>query len=321
VLETQSNHLLLAVLVTSLTLRTDVLLLLQVFVKPDFDKYKAAALEIREIFAQYDPRFRAGSLDEAYLDLTPHVTERLAAKRAALQCAEATAAAARVQATAEMKAASKAAAAAARSQAKRQHSSRSPYAKSQPASSPYRNGGSTIASSSSSGAGGSSISGAAAATSAGDELTASSDHLDLQSASTDASFTTQSHTSLTSQSSTDTGATAGGSPSTHAATADAADSSSSPTTAAAAAAAAVVPEAFDLSELFAEAAVAVAEMRAAIKEKTALTASAGLAPNFMLAKVCADQRKPNGQFCLKPRADAVMDFLQTLPVRKVRLLT
>jgi nucleotidyltransferase/DNA polymerase involved in DNA repair len=298
------------------SLRTAVLLLLQVFVKPDFDKYKAAALEIREIFAQYDPRFRAGSLDEAYLDLTPHVTERLAAKRAAVQCAEATAAAARVQATAEMKAASKAAAAAARSQSKRQHSSRSPYAKSQSASSPYRNSGSSTASSSS----GSSIGGAAVAT-AGDELAASSDHVAQQSASVVDSSTTQKHTSPTRHSSATTTAAAAGTPSTHGVAADVANSSSSPTRAAAKAVAAFVPEAFDLSELFAEAAVAVAEMRAAIKEKTALTASAGIAPNFMLAKVCADQRKPNGQFCLEPRADAVMDFLQTLPVRKVRLLT
>jgi nucleotidyltransferase/DNA polymerase involved in DNA repair len=295
------------------------LLLLQVFVKPDFDKYKAAALDIREIFAQYDPRFRAGSLDEAYLDLTPHVTERLAAKRAALQYAEATAAAARVQAAADVKAAGKAAATLARSQAKRQHSSRSPYAKSQHASSPYRNSGGSGSSKGTSGAGDSST-GGTAATTAGDELAASSDRIASQSASADDSSLTQNRASLTGQSCTTATVTTAGSPSTHTAAVPAANSASSPTTAVAAAAAAV-PEAFDLSELFAEAAVAVAEMRAAIKEKTALTASAGVAPNFMLAKVCADQRKPNGQFCLKPRADAVMDFLQTLPVRKVRPLT
>jgi nucleotidyltransferase/DNA polymerase involved in DNA repair len=286
----------------------------QVFVKPDFDKYKAAALEIREIFAQYDPRFLAGSLDEAYLDLTPHVTDRLAAKRAALQQAEATAAAVRVQAAAEAKAAAKAAAAAARSQSKQystssSSSSRSPYAKSQHANSPYKSssGSSGSCGNHSSGGADSSSDGCATAT-AGDELAASSDHVE---------HTTQNRGSHGDQSSTTSAAAAAaaaaGSASAHSATTAGADSASSPTTAAAA-----LPEAFDLSELFAEAAVAVAEMRARIKDKTTLTASAGVAPNFMLAKVCADQRKPNGQFCLEPRADAVMDFLQTLPVRKVK---
>eukprot|EP00611_Tribonema_gayanum_P023181 TRINITY_DN481_c0_g5_i1.p3 TRINITY_DN481_c0_g5~~TRINITY_DN481_c0_g5_i1.p3 ORF type:complete len:298 (-),score=128.00 TRINITY_DN481_c0_g5_i1:101-994(-) len=74
---------------------------------------------------------------------------------------------------------------------------------------------------------------------------------------------------------------------------------------------------YDAAELFEEAAAAVEEMRARIKEVTRLTASAGIACNFMLAKVCADKRKPDGQFCLGSGAGEVADFLRELPVRKI----
>jgi DNA polymerase kappa len=43
-----------------------------VFVKPDFRKYEAASAATREVFKQYDPHFEAGSLDEAYLDVTDY---------------------------------------------------------------------------------------------------------------------------------------------------------------------------------------------------------------------------------------------------------
>ena len=43
-----------------------------VFVKPNFQKYTRAAAATRAIFAQYDPDFEAGSLDEAYLDVTDY---------------------------------------------------------------------------------------------------------------------------------------------------------------------------------------------------------------------------------------------------------
>eukprot|EP00775_Hariotina_reticulata_P011310 gene11310-11460_t len=43
-----------------------------VFVKPDFAKYTAASRVTREVFALYDPAFEAGSLDEAYLDVTEY---------------------------------------------------------------------------------------------------------------------------------------------------------------------------------------------------------------------------------------------------------
>ncbi|KAI5613146.1 DNA polymerase kappa [Silurus asotus] len=62
---------------------------------------------------------------------------------------------------------------------------------------------------------------------------------------------------------------------------------------------------------------AVREMRFRIEQKTTLTASAGIAPNMMLAKVCSDKNKPNGQYRIPPERKAVNDFIQELPVRKV----
>ncbi|KAI3372511.1 hypothetical protein L3Q82_022989 [Scortum barcoo] len=62
---------------------------------------------------------------------------------------------------------------------------------------------------------------------------------------------------------------------------------------------------------------AVREMRFRIEQKTKLTASAGIAPNTMLAKVCSDKNKPNGQYRLPSTREAVMDFIQNLPVRKI----
>uniref|UniRef100_A0A8C7QWY5 DNA polymerase kappa n=1 Tax=Oncorhynchus mykiss TaxID=8022 RepID=A0A8C7QWY5_ONCMY len=62
---------------------------------------------------------------------------------------------------------------------------------------------------------------------------------------------------------------------------------------------------------------AVREMRFRIEQKTSLTASAGIAPNMMLAKVCSDKNKPNGQYRLPSNRQAVIDFIQDLPVRKI----
>ncbi|XP_004613190.2 DNA polymerase kappa isoform X1 [Sorex araneus] len=61
----------------------------------------------------------------------------------------------------------------------------------------------------------------------------------------------------------------------------------------------------------------VKEIRFRIEQKTALTASAGIAPNTMLAKICSDKRKPNGQYQILPTREAVMDFIRDLPIRKV----
>ncbi|XP_071167055.1 DNA polymerase kappa-like [Mytilus edulis] len=61
----------------------------------------------------------------------------------------------------------------------------------------------------------------------------------------------------------------------------------------------------------------VNEMRAKIEQKTGLTASAGIAPNTMLAKVCSDKNKPNGQYRILPDRDTVMEFITDLPTRKI----
>jgi len=49
--------------------------------------------------------------------------------------------------------------------------------------------------------------------------------------------------------------------------------------------------------------------------ETGLSASAGIAPNKMLAKIASDWRKPNGQFAILP--EQVQKFMTTLPVRKI----
>jgi DNA polymerase-4 len=63
-------------------------------------------------------------------------------------------------------------------------------------------------------------------------------------------------------------------------------------------------------------ATAIAEdIRRQIREETALTASAGIAPNKFLAKIASDWRKPDGQFVIRPQhVDA---FLAPLPVSKI----
>ncbi|NXC32970.1 POLK polymerase, partial [Campylorhamphus procurvoides] len=43
----------------------------------------------------------------------------------------------------------------------------------------------------------------------------------------------------------------------------------------------------------------------------------GIAPNTMLAKMCSDRNKPNGQYRIAPERQAVLDFLKDLPIRKV----
>ncbi|NWI38273.1 POLK polymerase, partial [Picathartes gymnocephalus] len=61
----------------------------------------------------------------------------------------------------------------------------------------------------------------------------------------------------------------------------------------------------------------VKEIRFRIEQKTQLTASAGIAPNTMLAKMCSDRNKPNGQYRISPERQTVLDFLKDLPIRKV----
>jgi len=57
------------------------------------------------------------------------------------------------------------------------------------------------------------------------------------------------------------------------------------------------------------------EIRQRIRETTGLTASAGIAPNKMLAKIASDWKKPNGQFAVTP--DQIESFMAGLPVKKI----
>ncbi|CAM8977256.1 unnamed protein product [Rhodiola kirilowii] len=59
------------------------------------------------------------------------------------------------------------------------------------------------------------------------------------------------------------------------------------------------------------------ELRSRIYEETGLTCSAGVAANRLLAKVCSDINKPNGQFVLPNDRMAVMTFISSLPIRKI----
>lgn len=65
------------------------------------------------------------------------------------------------------------------------------------------------------------------------------------------------------------------------------------------------------------AAAVVQELRLKIFEKTRLTASAGIAANTMLAKICSDMNKPNGQFALPFTRSHVLSFVRSLSVRKI----
>ena len=56
-------------------------------------------------------------------------------------------------------------------------------------------------------------------------------------------------------------------------------------------------------------------IRAAIREETSLTASAGVAPNKFLAKIASDWRKPDGLFVVRPHQ--VLAFLEPLPVGRL----
>jgi len=60
----------------------------------------------------------------------------------------------------------------------------------------------------------------------------------------------------------------------------------------------------------------VDEMRAKIQEKTTLTASAGISLNCLVAKICSDLNKPNGQYELLIE-DEMREFVSQLPIRKV----
>src|SRR6266496_4433705 len=57
------------------------------------------------------------------------------------------------------------------------------------------------------------------------------------------------------------------------------------------------------------------EIRDLIFKETRLTASAGVGPNKLVAKIASEINKPNGQYEVKP--EKVPEFMQPLPVRKL----
>ncbi|MCP5536866.1 MAG: DNA polymerase IV [Akkermansiaceae bacterium] len=71
----------------------------------------------------------------------------------------------------------------------------------------------------------------------------------------------------------------------------------------------------DVSHWQSTAAAIAKEIRAEIHEETGLTASAGIAPNKMLAKIASDWNKPNGQFEIK--TGDIPAFMEKLPVKKL----
>ncbi|MFC5049514.1 DNA polymerase IV [Rubritalea spongiae] len=71
----------------------------------------------------------------------------------------------------------------------------------------------------------------------------------------------------------------------------------------------------DVSHWQSEPAAIAREIRMQIYEETGLTASAGIAPNKLIAKVASDLEKPNGQHVVE--AEQVEEFMQQLPVSKL----
>eukprot|EP01084_Bolivina_argentea_P197703 338746_1 len=59
----------------------------------------------------------------------------------------------------------------------------------------------------------------------------------------------------------------------------------------------------------------LSKLRARINEETGLTASAGMAPCFMLAKVASNLNKPNGQYCVGPSVKEIEIFLSGRTLR------
>lgn len=62
---------------------------------------------------------------------------------------------------------------------------------------------------------------------------------------------------------------------------------------------------------------AVSQLRADVHEKAKITVSAGIAANAKLAKISSNKNKPDGQFYLPSDRQTIMDFMKTMPTRKV----
>ena len=58
-------------------------------------------------------------------------------------------------------------------------------------------------------------------------------------------------------------------------------------------------------------------IRHKVKDITGLSCSAGIASNFLLAKIASDINKPNGQHFICPTEQQIQNFIQPLPIRKV----
>ncbi len=71
----------------------------------------------------------------------------------------------------------------------------------------------------------------------------------------------------------------------------------------------------DCTEFNNSATLIATEIRRRIFAKTGLTASAGIAPNKLLAKLASDFKKPNGQFTVAP--DDIDDLIKSVPVGKI----
>lgn len=61
----------------------------------------------------------------------------------------------------------------------------------------------------------------------------------------------------------------------------------------------------------------VTKLRTEVEARTGLTISAGIAPNTMLAKICSDKNKPNGQYELEFQGKAIRQFMSDLPIRRI----
>ena len=61
----------------------------------------------------------------------------------------------------------------------------------------------------------------------------------------------------------------------------------------------------------------ITSIRQRVKDVTGLTCSAGIANNFLLAKIASDFNKPNGQHFVGPFEQQILDFVHPLPIRKV----
>jgi DNA polymerase-4 len=71
----------------------------------------------------------------------------------------------------------------------------------------------------------------------------------------------------------------------------------------------------DVSHIKLPGAEIAADIRASIESETGLTASAGIGPNKLIAKIASDWNKPNGQCVVAP--SKVDLFMRALPVRRI----